>query len=137
MYKDYGRILRRDVINASKNKANLDHTYAISRRVGLSQIPLGCVFLRFVSLALASKTPREFFSKLSYFQTVQVYLLFFALALTLKVTVGLGLLIFSVISYNSDEASLEATKKKVERDIWMDRLSNIERFTVWKGKIIG
>jgi hypothetical protein len=137
VYEDYGRILRKDVISAAKNASSLDHTYAISRRVGLAQIPLGSVFLRFASLALSSPAPQAFIASLTYFEAFKWGFLFCVALFLFKVGVAIGLLVYSVQSYNSGEQAQEASKKKLERNIWMDRLSNIERYTVWKGKIVG
>lgn len=137
VYEDYGRILRKDVINAFKNKANLDHTYAISRRVGLSQIPLGCVFLRYLSLAMSSPAPQAYFAKHSSYEVLLTFLFGFGVLLLFKISIGIALLLYSLWSYDTGEISPEASRKRLERSIWMDRLSNIERFTVWKGKIVG
>jgi hypothetical protein len=131
------RLLRKDVINASKNKVNLDSTYAISRRVGLSQIPLGCVFLRYISLALFCPGPQAYITGLSYLEMAQHALAVFGCLFLCKMLVGLSLLLYSMWSYNSDEATHEVSKRKAERNVWMERMSNIERFTVWKGKIVG
>lgn len=54
IYADMLRVLRKDVLKAHKDNVILDHTYTISRRVGLSQIPLACVSVRYLWLALDS-----------------------------------------------------------------------------------
>ena len=50
VYADYTRILRKDVLSSRRDLSLMDRTVAITRRVGLSQIPLTCVFLRYIWL---------------------------------------------------------------------------------------
>ncbi|CAM9436694.1 unnamed protein product, partial [Ectocarpus fasciculatus] len=52
IYRKYARILRADYVNYRKERVILDYTHFISRRVGLAQIPLACIFFRFVVLAI-------------------------------------------------------------------------------------
>ena len=54
VYDDFAKVLRRDILNNHKDKIILDQTYAITKRVGLAQIPLGCVFVRYLPNYLSS-----------------------------------------------------------------------------------
>lgn len=51
-YPDYALILAGDVTGVGHEGINLNHTHAIVKRLGFSQIPLVCVFARYIREAL-------------------------------------------------------------------------------------
>lgn len=51
IYRDFAYILRSDLLNVKCDTIVLDHTYIVTRRLGLAQIPLAAVVLRYVILA--------------------------------------------------------------------------------------
>lgn len=48
VYEDYALILAGDVTGIGHEMWNIDHTHAVIKRVGLSQIPCACILIRFV-----------------------------------------------------------------------------------------
>jgi hypothetical protein len=38
VYDDFSRVLRKDILNCNKDRGMLDHSYAITKRVGLAQV---------------------------------------------------------------------------------------------------
>ena len=65
VYADYTRILRKDVLSSRRDLSLMDRTVAITRRVGLSQIPLTCVFLRYIWLIFENTTVRKYLLSMS------------------------------------------------------------------------
>jgi hypothetical protein len=53
VYEDFAYILRSDLLNYQCDTIVLDHTYSVTRRLGLAQIPLAAVTLRYVLLAIS------------------------------------------------------------------------------------
>jgi len=69
IYDEFGLDLRRDILACHKNKMSLDHTSPITSRVGLAQLPLGCVAIRYFIIAFMSPqwqvstiNPKSFFT---------------------------------------------------------------------------
>jgi hypothetical protein len=48
VYKEYALLLAGDVTGIGHEGVNLDHSYAVVKRMGFAQIPLVCVMFRFV-----------------------------------------------------------------------------------------
>ena len=43
VYQDFAYVLRNDVLSNQKDQVILDHTYSVTRRLGLSQVSLHCI----------------------------------------------------------------------------------------------
>eukprot|EP01033_Poteriospumella_lacustris_P002567 gene2567-1864_t len=56
VYEDFAYVLRADLLNFQCDTIVLDHTYSVTRRLGLAQIPLAAVTLRYVLLAVSRVT---------------------------------------------------------------------------------
>merc|ERR1711862_832583 len=52
VYEDYALILAGDVTGIGHEMWNIDHTHAVVKRLGLSQIPCTCVMIRFLREAM-------------------------------------------------------------------------------------
>ena len=110
------------------------------------QIPLGCVSLRYLSLALSSSTCVAYFASLSRYAMSIRFILLFSFLLLLKILTGVSLIFYSAIK-NNEEILLkqEVTKLHInttnvdekEKKESMKQLSDIERYTVYKGKVVG
>lgn len=149
IYTDMLRVLRKDVLKAHKDQAIVDHTYTIARRVGLSQIALACVSVRYLWLALDSP--------MYYYQRHKVPLKIVAMHITtaylvllgVQTAIGVGLIFYCGGIHNKEVALTkienkisspitkeDAAKKKAQRES-IEKLSNIERYTAYKGRIVG
>jgi len=149
-YKDYARILRSDILNGHKDKITLDHSYTITKRLGMSQIPLGCVFFRFMSIAWSATGISRHIVRFTSFQLVSIIVVLCMLVVGFKVTLGMCLIYYTGQKNNRerreeierkrrDELASETYAKKVddEKKKSIDKLSNIERYTMLKGRIEG
>ena len=143
-YQDYSRILRCDIFDGHKDKITLDHSYSITKRLGMSPIPLACVFFRFVLIAYTSSGMHTVVSQLTSLQVVLGGLAIGAVMIAVKVVVGVCL-IYYVGHKNNRERKKEIERKKkeaktiqiekrmMERTHSIEKLSNIERYTLLKG----
>ena len=146
VYDDFAKVLRRDILNNHKDKIILDQTYAITKRVGLAQIPLGCVFVRYMILAISAPASVVFFATKTRFWLISQFVTWFTLIFVSKVAIGVGLIFYSGSIHNKelrkkedDERRLEEKtgKPRLERRASINQLSNIERYTVYKGRVVG
>lgn len=152
-YQDYSLILRGDYISNQKDKIILDHTYAVTRRIGLSQIPLGCVSLRCLHLAFSAPYVQSYFRK----QTSNSWALHFGLGfvslVAIKLMIGVGLYLYArrtnagiLKSESTDELTPSKGRprsnselvniRNKERSNYMQELAHINRYTVHKGRIV-
>ena len=51
-YQDYALILAGDITGVTQDGLNIDHTHAVVKRIGFTQIPLVCVMARYAAEAL-------------------------------------------------------------------------------------
>jgi len=145
VYDDFMRVLRKDILNSQKEKVILNHTYAITRRVGLSQIPLGCVVVRYANLAFSSIRVKMAYSALSISHRIYLCVSVFAAMVLFKIFIGIALIVVSGFEHNK-ELSEKAAKLQqlvdggkaplIKRES-LAQLSNIERYTVYRGKVLG
>ena len=145
VYDDFMRVLRKDILNSQKEKVILNHTYAITRRVGLSQIPLGCVVVRYANLAFSSIRVKMAYSALSISHRIYLCVSVFAAMVLFKIFIGIALIVVSGFEHNK-ELSQKAAKLQqlvdggkaplIKRES-LAQLSNIERYTVYRGKVLG
>lgn len=97
VYEDYSLILAGDVTGIGHEGVNLDNTHAVVKRLGLAQIPILCVTMRYLREAL-----RYFYLNHNNIRQnghwknmTQVYLLIFAALLFIKVLLGMILAVFA------------------------------------------
>jgi Eukaryotic membrane protein family len=145
VYDDFMRVLRKDILNSQKEKVILNHTYAITRRVGLSQIPLGCVAVRYMNLAFSSIRVKMAYSALTFPRRLYLCVITFAVMVLFKVFIGIALIVVSGFEHNKELAAKAAKLQQladggkvplIKRES-LAQLSNIERYTVYRGKVLG
>ena len=155
MYEDMLRVLRKDIIGLFRAAAVddaedvLDHNYSITRRVGLSQIPLACVSIRYLFLAMDSPLVKIYIDGLTsatYFSHIGII---FLSLLALKVSIGVCLIRLSGWLHNQDLRAKEAAttagavassasrEQEREHREAMRQLAHIERYTLYKGRVHG
>ena len=145
VYDDFMRVLRKDILNSHKDKVILNHTYAITRRVGLSQIPLGCVAVRYFHLAFSSVNVKMAFSAMPWTRRVLWCVGGFAALVVFKIVIGISLVFISGLEHNKEldakaaklQERTEAGKPQLFKRESLAQLSNIERYTVYKGRVVG
>jgi hypothetical protein len=146
VYDDFAKVLRRDILNNHKDKIILDQTYAITKRVGLAQIPLGCVFVRYMILAFSAPASVVYLATKTRLWLFSQVVSWFTLVFVTKVAIGVGLIFYSGAIHNKElrtkedeERRLEEKtgKPRLERRASINQLSNIERYTVYKGRVVG
>lgn len=92
VYEDYALILAGDVTGVGHEGVNLDHTHAVVKRLGLAQIPILCVTMRYMREALRY----SYMTFGDWAKIVQISGLIFAVLLVIKVV--LGMILTSVAS---------------------------------------
>lgn len=107
VYPDYALILAGDLTGIGHEGINLNHTHAVVKRLGFSQIPIVCVMLRFLSEAMryaivfshGDAGPEYFFNTFAFWYTegrwatlTGAMIGVFFLTLVVKVVLGFALL---------------------------------------------
>ena len=167
-YIDYSRTLRNDILNGHNDKITLDHSYTITKRLGMAQIPLGVVFFKFLSIGMSSSRMTALVSIMTLGQILCCGLVCFSLVLVFKVLLAVGLIYYTAYM-NSKEKELEKLEQKKrqqeqeaqqqaaaaasvtvsgrvsnsggtqsiqdDRKQSVEALSNIERYTMLRGRI--
>jgi hypothetical protein len=145
-YEEFGRILRRDFLNCHKDKIKYDHSYNITRRLGISQIPLGCVFVRYLTLALTSSKMLAYASTWSTISLAVGCSLLFCVCVVIKTVLSVSLIYYAsycVCRDRIEEEKLDSITAKPssstrDKDVASHvHLKNVERYTMLKGRIIG
>jgi len=141
VYEDFSRVLRKDILSYQKDKEKgVDRTYAITRRVGLSQIPLACVTIRYLNLAWTSPQFQYTISSYTKFTKWSIVIIFFILLLLFKILFGIGIFFYAGYINNNElitreERNTGSMPNGVKASA--SALSNIERYTTHKGHVIG
>jgi len=138
VYSDFVRVLRSDILHCHRTNARLENTHSTTRRVGLAQIPLACVTLRYIRLGYSGAAMQRFLASNSVFSSVLIALLFWMTLVLVKVFLGVGLIVFAAKSHNNDFergffAKITATPEQKTK---VTTLSTIDRYTVWKGRVV-
>jgi uncharacterized membrane protein YvbJ len=89
------------------------------------------VFVRYCLVVFASRNVQEFISARSVVYVTFLVCIMFLLLLILKITIAMFLYLFSKKSVENYEKNLKE-KDKTE----MEELLSIERFTVYKGRVL-
>jgi len=140
VYEDFSRVLRKDILSYQKDKEKgVDRTYAITRRVGLSQIPLACVTIRYLNLAWSSPQFQYAFSQYSLRYRCMFVALLFVGTMLFKVLFGVGIFFYAGFVHNRELVAREQknTGMPSAAKASASALSNIERYTTHKGHVIG
>ncbi|CAM9210597.1 unnamed protein product [Ectocarpus sp. 4 AP-2014] len=145
IYDEYSTILARDVAAFRKDDGStLDHTHFVARRLAFATVPLNCVMIRFVQMAVPKLLQRLPDAPPSALWVSAI--LFYLMALALKVLTGIKLMADSctlhpeaVISSSAAASWLRSPvhgAHKTRKELSLEKLSTIERFTLWKGRIV-
>eukprot|EP00903_Cladosiphon_okamuranus_P019630 g18050.t1 len=145
IYDEYSTILARDVAAFRKDDGStLDHTHFVARRLAFATVPLNCVMIRFIQMAVPKLLQRLPEAPLAALWIMAV--LFYLLALSLKVLTGITLMAHScalhpeaIISSTAAPSWLRSPVQgahKTRKELSLEKLSTIERFTLWKGRIV-
>ena len=144
VYDDFSRVLRKDILSYQKVKEKssvLDRTYAITRRVGLSQVPLVVVTIRYLNLVWLSPQFQYWYNNLPIRTRVLGCSAIFLLLVLFKMAFSVCIFVLCGMIHNKELVAREvkalttgvkrlATKKSASA------LSNIERYTMIKGHVI-
>mmetsp|Transcript_35984 Transcript_35984/g.36666 ORF Transcript_35984/g.36666 Transcript_35984/m.36666 type:complete len:754 (-) Transcript_35984:111-2372(-) len=140
-YDDYARILRGDILSChSMHGRNLDPTYSVTRRIGLAQVPLACVLVRYVILVLTTPWASIHIQSMTWPQLVRYAIFCFLLVVLFKVLLGITLIFYCGYMKNRELAIRKSKgdyQRSLQRQKSVARLANIERYTVIKGRIQG
>lgn len=87
----------------------LDHSYKVSHRLGLSQIPIGCVFLRYMILAYNTASMQAWLNnnKINISSQVIVLIFIFLFLLVVKLFLGLALILYCQFEQKSESQKLK------------------------------
>ena len=102
IYIEYGRTICMDITGGGHEGINMDHTHAVVRRVGLAQIPLACVMVRYLREAAKYST--------SLLDISNKDLIVLVLALFVLLFIGkicLGIIILKLASLNLSTCEME------------------------------
>ena len=144
VYEDFSRVIRKDILSYQKVKVKgvvLDRIYAITRRVGLSQVPLAVVIIRYLNLAWLSPQFQYWFRGLPQRTRVIGCASLFLLLVLFKIILSAAIFVCIGLVHNRElvkrEAFAEATgTMRLPSKKSASALSNIERYTVYKGHVI-
>jgi len=137
VYREYTASLSHDLTSCRQDGVILDHTYAVTRRLGFAQIPLTCVFLRLVQTAGPAFT--------LYFKPTRTNMalmgsLTFLCLLAVKVLTGILLQAYSFTSTpertRTPEAPGSKTSEMENSSKAIEKLAAINRFTLYRGRIV-
>lgn len=91
VYEDYSQTLRNDILRCYEGA--VDHTSTVSKSIGLAQVPLACVFIRYLTLAAPIYWP---WLAQQHLIAVLLWLgLGFGLLVCLKVLLGASLIVLA------------------------------------------
>lgn len=136
-YIDYSCTLRKDILDCYKDKVIMDHTYAISKRLGLSQMPLACVFLRYISLAFNSPRVEAYLATMSATQIFVYGAGGFLFLLVFKIVFRVLLVYHTGVTSELEIKKRSPKKSQQVRNANRNLLSDIERYTMVRGRIEG
>jgi hypothetical protein len=136
VYKDFTRVLRKDIVRSQKDKIIVDRTHMITRRVGLAQIPLVCVSIRYFILAFSSQSVQAYISSCSNLSFILQIIITFLILLVSKTLLGVGLVLYAGFEHNK-ELDARTASAALQRNGSVTQLLNIERYTAYKGRVVG
>lgn len=151
VYDEYAIILARDITSCGKDgNSVIDHTHTVARRLAFSTLPLSCVALRFIQIA--APRLKSYLPGVSVPHLWCIGALFYLIALAAKVLTGLHIMAYSYMLQGAHNDSRSGGKgaadggqstiypspavKLSPKEQSLAKLSTIERFTLWKGRIV-
>ena len=138
MYNDFTRVLRKDIVRSQKDKVIVDRTHMITRRVGLAQIPLVCVSIRYFILAFSSQSVQGYIASCSNTSFIIQIIIVFLFLIICKTLLGIGLVIYAGSEHNKElDARNVSVQRTMDRTGSVTQLLNIERYTAYKGRVVG
>ena len=144
VYEDFSHVIRKDILSYQKVKEKgvvLDRIYAITRRVGLSQVPLAVVTIRYLNLAWLSPQFQYWFNAFPARTRILGCAGLFLLLVLFKIILSTTIFVCTGFAHNRElvrrEARAEATgASRMPSKKSASALSNIERYTMYKGHVI-
>jgi hypothetical protein len=106
VYPEYALLLAGDVTGIGHEGVNLDHSHAVVRRIGMAQMPLVCVMLRYVREAVKYASDSEMVP--SFWILIVGVAIFWLLLLVSKLSLGS---VLYTISQNKLTAAPELLSK--------------------------
>ncbi|CAM9590135.1 unnamed protein product [Chrysoparadoxa australica] len=148
LYQDYSKILARDMTACRNEKSSImDHTHFVQKRLAFATVPLNCVMLRFLQIAAPHLSTS--LGSCSWLQQCIIWLLLYVIAFLIKILTGIQLMAHSyhlhpeVVVMNTpgaawlrSPAGSGAIAHKTQKELSLEKLSSIGRFTLWKGRIV-
>lgn len=116
-YKEYHKQLRYDIFYGQKDKITLDHSYSVTKTLGIAQFPLGCIFFRFIMIALYSSKNTERLNTLTMYEFIGGICLILCGLVLLKVIISMGLIYYIGMKNNSDRQEEIERKNKEIHDL--------------------
>ena len=137
MYAEFASVLRRDITRSfTQDKGNehaLDRIYAITRRVGLSQIPLAVVTIRYLNLAWYSPQFQYYFNQFSLESRIAILMGCFLSLFVFKMIFGTCIFLGAAYIQNNELIKKEERKQKgMVRKKSVSGLANVERYSTMK-----
>lgn len=165
VYQDFAYVLRSDILNNRRDPILLDHTYAVTRRLGMSQLPLGCVCVRYVVIALSAPTPALVLQTMENSMMWRYAAAIFFGLVAFKLCLGVALLCYadyaqrkdsslfvrssvqavklfpaevgSGSSANQTAASRKADDQRIKARVkFVEGLAEMDRYTVYNGRVL-
>jgi uncharacterized membrane protein YgcG len=113
-YQQYHKQLRYDIFYGQKDKITLDHSYAVTKTIGIAQYPLGCIFFRFIMISLYSSKNIERLSSLSFSEWIVGIGLVMVCLVLFKVMLSMGLIYYIGMKNNRDiQEEIERKNKEI------------------------
>jgi hypothetical protein len=112
-YGLFDKQLRAEIFYGHKDKITLDHSYAVTKTIGIAQYPLGCIFFRFILIGLVSSKKIErfqYFTFSDWFGWIVVSML----ALVLFKIILSVMLIYTIGKKNNSDIEREIKRKQRE-----------------------
>ena len=144
-YGEHALVLATDIASCRRSdmpRVINDHTYAITKRIGLAQIPLACLFVRVMGMTLPHV--RLAINPRSDGAALLIGALAFVIALLLKILTGVLLMaiakaIIRVEQRLMERASWSPRKRSLsdaERREELDQYRGVDRYTPIQGKVV-
>lgn len=116
VYRDFAFVLRSDLLNVRRgDTVVLDHTYGVARRLGLAQIPLAAVAVRYLLQSLQTPTVYNALRMLTWQRKILCSLAICLSLLVVKAVIGVALAMYADQAQRRDTALLKRTPLEVDR----------------------
>mmetsp|Transcript_16791 Transcript_16791/g.26191 ORF Transcript_16791/g.26191 Transcript_16791/m.26191 type:complete len:625 (-) Transcript_16791:189-2063(-) len=123
-YIEYGRTICMDITGGGHEGINMDHTHAVVRRVGLAQIPLACVMVRYLREAAKYSTS---LLDISNRDLILLVLALFVLLFIGKICLGIIILKLATLNLSTCEVEKNDSDKSGGSNVSQPRKVALER----------